>query len=155
MTKPNNPHRVFDGRPGPGKVRISFSRTYHFSAAHRLHSLAMSDTKNREIYDKCNNLNGHGHDYYVEVTVCGQPDAKTGMIIPMPQLDGDVNRLLSRLDHKHLNNEVEFFRDQHSTGEVIIRYIWDELDKIIPGGLLWHIRLWETNNNYFEIGKEN
>lgn len=136
------------------KLNVSFTRVYQFSSAHRLHSPFLSAEGNRTVYDKCNNPNGHGHDYRVEVTVSGIPDRQTGMIIPLPELDQLAQRVLEQLDYKHLNNEVEFFRTNHSTGEVIIQYLWDELNEQIPDGKLYHIKLWETNNNYFEIGKD-
>ena len=134
--------------------KVGFGRIYWFTAAHRLHSPALSDESNRDIYDKCNNYNGHGHDYKLEVTVAGEPHPDTGMIIPLPELDDIVNGLLKNLDYKHLNKETEFFKNHLATGEVIIQYLWDELNRRIPGELLYHLKLWETNNNYFETGKE-
>ena len=133
---------------------VSFSRIYQFSAAHRLHSSKLSAQQNQEIYDKCNNLYGHGHNYFVEVTVWGQPDAETGMVYSLELLDRQVKRVLDRLEHRHLNNEIPFFKERPSTGEVIVQYLWQELSKEIPGDKLYHVRLWETRNNYFEIGKE-
>jgi 6-pyruvoyltetrahydropterin/6-carboxytetrahydropterin synthase len=135
-------------------LNVSFSRVYQFSAAHRLHSLLLNDKENIEVYDKCNNFYGHGHDYTVEVTIKGEVDPLTGMIMPLPKLDSAVNDLLKMLDHKHLNFEVPYFKDHISTGEIIIQYIWDELNKRIPDNKLYHIKLWETNNNFFELGKE-
>jgi len=156
MNKIRNNAGHSQGKPERSEARkISFSRVYSFSAAHRLHSAVLTDEENAGIYEKCNNLNGHGHDYQIEVTVCGEPNPLTGMIIPMPQLDERVKDLTDRLDHKHLNFEIDYFREHHSTGEVIIQYLWNELDKLIPGKLLYHICLWETNNNYFEIGRDN
>ena len=136
-------------------LNVSFSRVYQFSAAHRLHSQLLSDKENVEVYDKCNNLYGHGHDYTVEVTIKGEVDPLTGMIMPLPKLDQAVNDLLKTLDHKHLNFEVPFFKDHISTGEIIIQYIWDELDQRIPDNKLYYLKLWETNNNFFELGKES
>ncbi len=134
--------------------RISLTRVFSFSAAHRLNSDALSHEENKQIFDKCNNYYGHGHDYSVEVTVQGTPDSETGMLIPLPQLDTAVTEFLTTLEHKHLDLEAPYFKDKISTGENIVRYLWNELDKRLPAGKLFHIRLWETNNNYFDIGKD-
>ncbi|MGD9486617.1 MAG: 6-carboxytetrahydropterin synthase [Calditrichaceae bacterium] len=134
---------------------VSLSRSYIFSAAHRLHSSVLSESENIDVYDKCNNFNGHGHDYTLEVTVAGKPNPNTGMIIPLPLLDDSVNSLLKQMDHRHLDMEVGYFNTHISTGEIIIQYLWKELERRIPDGKLYHLKLWETNNNYFEIGKEN
>lgn len=135
--------------------KVSLSRIYSFSAAHRLHAPELSADENRDVYDKCNNYYGHGHDYYVEVTVQGPLNPKTGMIIGLPELDSMVVEFLKSLDHKHLNLEVDYFKTRISTGENIVQFLWNELDARIPDGLLYHIRLRETNNNFFEIGKEH
>jgi len=133
---------------------ISLSRIYRFSAAHRLHSPVLDEQQNRQVFDKCNNPYGHGHDYTLELTVSGQPDTETGMIIPLPRLDKIVNDFLMLLEHKHLDREVPYFKDKTSTGENIVRFLWQELDARLPDAMLYHIRLWETNNNYFDMGKE-
>lgn len=135
-------------------AKIGFGRIYWFTAAHRLHTPALSDKENNRIYDKCNNLNGHGHDYKLEVVISGEPHPETGMIIPLPRLDNTVNELLQTLDYKHLNKETDFFKNHLASGEIIIQFLWRELNRRIPGDLLYHLKLWETNNNYFETGKE-
>ena len=134
--------------------RILLTRIFSFSAAHRLNSDALSQEQNTQIFDKCNNYYGHGHDYSVEVTVQGTPDSETGMLIPLPEFDEIVSEFLTGLEHKHLDMEVPYFKDKISTGENIVQYLWQELDKKLPAGKLFHIRLWETNNNYFDIGKD-
>ena len=133
---------------------IGLGRIYWFSAAHRLHSPSLSDAENFKIYDKCNNINGHGHDYKLEVTVRGEPHPATGMIISLAELDRIVNDLLKTMDYKHLNRETEFFKNHIATGEIIIQFLWQELDKRLPRNMLYHLKLWETNNNYFETGRE-
>jgi 6-pyruvoyltetrahydropterin/6-carboxytetrahydropterin synthase len=132
---------------------VSFSRVYIFSAAHRLHSDTLSAGENISVYEKCNNLHGHGHDYKLEVTVSGEPNPQTGMIIPLPELDNKVNKILARLNYKHLDKEVKYFRTIPSTGENIILYLWNELIKEIGKSRLYHLKLWETNNNSFETGR--
>ena len=129
---------------------MTLNRIYEFSSAHRLHSLTLSKTENIEIYDKCNNPNGHGHDYTLEVGLKGTPDPKTGMILPLDDFDSGVRFVLNKLDYKHLDKEVDFFSKNLSSGEIIIQYLWSELDKEFTDNRLYHLKLWETNNNYFE-----
>ena len=134
--------------------QISLTKKYSFSAAHRLHSERLTVKQNMEVFDKCNNHYGHGHDYYVEVTVAGTPDIETGMLISLAELDNAVNGSLVTLEHKHLDLEIAHFKQNTSTGENIVQYLWQELNKRIPEDKLFHIRLWETNNNYFDMGKD-
>lgn len=139
-----------------GKLNLitSLSRVYRFSAAHRLHTDAMSEVDNKAVYDKCHNISGHGHDYTLEVTVRGNPDPESGMIISLTEFDAAVNSVLNKLDHRHLDLEVDYFKNNISTGEMIIQYLWNELNPLFPKDKLYHLKLWETNNNYFELGKD-
>jgi len=100
--------------------KMTFNRVYRFTAAHRLHSQQLSEQENLNIYDKCNNLNGHGHDYTLEVALQGYPDATRGMIIAL----------------------------------VIIQYLWHALSLVFPPEMLYQLKLWETKNNYFELGAQ-
>jgi 6-pyruvoyltetrahydropterin/6-carboxytetrahydropterin synthase len=135
-------------------LMVSFSRVYTFSSSHRLHSDLLNLDKNIEVYDKCNNFNGHGHDYTLEVTLKGPVHPDTGMVYSLDKFDENVNSVLDKLDYKHLDKEVPFFKEHISTGEVIIQYLWQEFESLFKGNLLHYIKLWETNNNYFELGKE-
>lgn len=132
-----------------GADEAGFSRSYIFSAAHRLHAAQLSEAENQALYGKCNNPNGHGHNYTLEVSVGGPVDADTGMVIDMVELDRTVRAVLDPLDHKHLDREVAGFAEQTSTAEHIVVYLWDELFARLEGRLR-HIKLWETNNNVFE-----
>ena len=134
-------------------MRISLNRIYEFSSAHRLNSSELSEIENDAIYEKCNNINGHGHDYRLEVSIIGKPNDKTGMIIPLTEFDSLVNHVLEKLDYKHLDKEVDFFKKNLSSGEIIIQYLWSELDNQFPENMLFQLKLWETNNNYFECGR--
>ncbi len=69
-------------------MKAYLSRRYHLSASHRLHSDAYDEQCNQEVYGKCNNPHGHGHNYIVEVTVAGQVDESTGMVCNLGDLDG-------------------------------------------------------------------
>jgi len=129
--------------------QAQFARSYTFSAGHRLHAPQLSDSENQALYGKCNNPNGHGHNYRLEVTVQGPIDPETGMLIDLVAMDRTVNDLLDTLDHKHLDREVPAFATRTSTGEQIVLYLWEELAPRFQGRLA-HLRLWETNNNIFE-----
>ena len=136
------------------ELKISLTRIYNFSAAHRLNSENMDVQKNIKIYDKCNNQLGHGHNYKLELTIKGTIDRETGMLVPLKQLDNKVNSILAELDYKHLDNEVPFFANTISSGENIVQYLWHRFNKIFNKNQLYHLKLWETNNNSFDLGKD-
>ena len=104
------------------KDNCTLTKVYSFSAAHRLHNEKFSDEENREIFGKCNNPNGHGHDYSLELTIGGEVDEKTGMIIDIVKLDGIINSVLDELDHKRLDIEIEYFTKVRASGENIAEY---------------------------------
>jgi 6-pyruvoyltetrahydropterin/6-carboxytetrahydropterin synthase len=128
---------------------IHLTRKYHFSAAHRLHSNKLSEEENQSLFGKCNNPHGHGHNYYLEVSVKGQPDPTTGMIMNLSDLDNTVEHLvLEKFDHKHLNLDTEEFKDLNPTADNMVVVIWNLLAPFLPK--LHKIGLWETDKNYFE-----
>ena len=123
------------------KDNCTLTKVYSFSAAHRLHNEKFSDEENREIFGKCNNPNGHGHDYSLELTIGGEVDEKTGMIIDIVKLDGIINSVLDELDHKRLDIEIEYFTKVRASGENIAEYLWDKIVVLIPKpAYLYHIR---------------
>ena len=133
----------------------TLTKIYSFSAAHRLHNDKFSEKENKEIFGKCNNPNGHGHDYYLELTVSGKVGDDTGMIIKLDVLDSIVMQVIDYLDHKRLDVEIDHFVNVRASGENIAKYLWDKLvDKIPQPAYLYHIRLWETSENYFDYRGE-
>ena len=133
------------------------TRRYRFAASHRLHSDHLSEEENRELYGKCNNPYGHGHDYILEVTVAGPRDSTTGLVIPVPLLDKLVSdQVLRDFDHRYFNADVRDFAELVPTSENIIRVIEDRLKAcwktMFPGAWprLDKIRLQETKRNRFE-----
>lgn len=132
-----------------GSDETSFARAYVFSAAHRLHAPALSDAENKAVYGKCNNPNGHGHNYTLEVTVGGQVAADTGMVIDLVEMDRRVRGVLDTLDMHHLDRELTAFVERPSTAENIVAYLWQELAPRFEGRLS-HLKLWETKKNVFE-----
>ncbi|NEU30521.1 6-pyruvoyl tetrahydropterin synthase [bacterium LRH843] len=128
---------------------IQLTRKYHFSSAHRLHSDQLSDEENKQVFGKCNNVNGHGHNYVLEVTVKGKPDPVTGMVMNLAELDQVVDEvIIKKFDHKHLNLDTEEFKGLNPTAEVMTVVFWDMLHGSLPK--LHKIGLWETAKNYFE-----
>lgn len=134
-----------------GADEAAFARSYTFSAAHRLHSGQLSDAQNQELYGKCNNPNGHGHNYSLEVTIRGPVDAATGMVIDLVAMDRTVHTVIDELDHQHIDQQIAAFAEQPSTAENIVVYLWNELAPRFDGRLT-HLKLWETRNNVFEYG---
>jgi len=133
-----------------GQTMASLTKTFTFSAAHRLHSAELSDEQNRATFGKCNNPNGHGHNYELEVTVRGHIDPRTGMIMDLGFLMQVVQEeVLDRFDHKHLNQDTPEFRTLNPTGENIVKVIWDLLQPRL-GPSLTRVGLWETPRNFFE-----
>lgn len=131
--------------------KLTLTRTYEFAAAHRLHAPLLSEEQNFELYGKCTNTHGHGHNYIVEVTVSGKQDPQTGMIVDLASLDRVVHKeVVDRYDHKNLNLDLPEFAGQITTSEVVVQAIWDRLEPCVPGQLE-KVRLFETARNIFEV----
>ncbi|CAF1176038.1 unnamed protein product [Adineta ricciae] len=136
------------------KSKIYLIRRESFSSAHRLHSNHISDEENLRIYSKCNNLNGHGHNYVLEVTIVGNIDGKTGMVMNISDLKYIlVEYVLNILDHKNIDLDVEYFRRNHviSTTENVAIFIWNQINDVInqqyKNVRLYEIKLYETDKN--------
>ena len=138
---------------------VRLTRRYAFSASHRLHSAALSDAQNREVYGKCNNPWGHGHNYEVEVTVRGGGGPENGArMVDIPALDGLAEeRIVAPLRLRNLNEEVAAFRTVVPTTENLtleverrLREAWPE---VFPDGKpsLDTVRIRETERNICEI----
>ncbi len=131
-------------------MKAHLTRRYMFSAAHRLHSAALSAEANREVYGKCNNPYGHGHNYALEITVSGQVDAHTGMVCNLTDLDGFIAReVLERYDHASLNCLPEF-RNHVPTTENLCVEIFEILQRAFTAAHLEKVRIEETAMNSFE-----
>jgi 6-pyruvoyltetrahydropterin/6-carboxytetrahydropterin synthase len=131
--------------------KTSLTRIYEFSAAHRLHVPSYSHEQNLALFGKCNNPAGHGHNYILEVTVSGLPDAETGMICDIGEMDQKVNSLVvDRYDHRNFNEDLPEFAGKTPTSEVVAQEIFARLDGSLPAKLE-RIRLHETARNIFEV----
>jgi len=131
-------------------LRAYFGRRYMLSASHRLHTSALTAEENRTAYGKCNNEHGHGHNYFVEVLMGGAVDAETGMVVDLVALDEKVRtQVLDRFDHANLNLDP-LFADRVPTTENFCKAIFGLLHDSLPAGELEHVRVEETENNFFE-----
>ncbi|XP_026206380.1 6-pyruvoyl tetrahydrobiopterin synthase [Anabas testudineus] len=129
--------------------RIGYiTRVQSFSACHRLHSIHLNEEENKKVYGKCNNPNGHGHNYKVEVTVRGKIDHLTGMVMNLTDLKKCIEEVIMvPLDHKNLDRDVPYFANVVSTTENVAVYIWDNMMKALPPNLLYEIKIYETDKN--------
>jgi 6-pyruvoyltetrahydropterin/6-carboxytetrahydropterin synthase len=120
------------------------------SASHRLHSDEMSERENADVYGKCNNPYGHGHNYMIEVTVSGPVDDQTGMVCDLVDLDDFVRlEVLERFDHQNLNLLPEFAK-QVPTTERLCMAIYEIVNRGFKAAHLEKIRIEETMMNSFE-----
>jgi len=128
-------------------AQVSVTRRYRFCAAHRLHTEYLTPEENWAAFGKCNNPNGHGHNYVVLVTVksATSPEARR-----LEQLDRVVeDTIVSRFDHHDLNQDPAF-AETTTTGENLVKLIWDLLVDKVPAGSLEKVGVIETRDNYFE-----
>ena len=131
-------------------MKVHLTRRYWFSAAHRLHSAALSPEQNRQTYGKCNNPYGHGHNYALEVTVSGPVDPQSGMVCNLADLDGFVEReVVERYDHVSLNTLAEF-RERVPTTENLCAEIYEIVRRGFTQAHLEKVRIEETAMNSFE-----
>jgi 6-pyruvoyltetrahydropterin/6-carboxytetrahydropterin synthase len=119
-----------------------------FSAAHRLHNPDRDADWNKRTYDKCDNPAGHGHNYAIEVSVKGKIDPETGMVIDLKKLKDIMReRVVDRVDHTNLNEDVDFLRGVIPTAENLACAFWQQLAPAISEGELYEVVLQETERN--------
>ena len=149
-------HRHHPGTARTAEESVHLTRRYWFAASHRLHHPALGDEENRDLYGKCNNPGGHGHNYFLEVTVAGPIDPRTGMTVSLGELDEYVQARVVSPMHESSLNELPNFREQVPTTENlcveifrILREAWPELASA-RRARLERVRLEETSANFFE-----
>jgi 6-pyruvoyltetrahydropterin/6-carboxytetrahydropterin synthase len=141
---------------------IGVTRRYRFAASHRLHTPRLGERENRELYGKCNNPYGHGHNYEIEISVHGPVDPATGHAVDLGELDRLVQAaVLDAFDHRNLNAEIPRFAEVVPTSENLAL----ELDRRLrvrwpaafPGAWprLQKIRIAETERNIFEVSESH
>ena len=134
---------------------VRLSQKFEFSASHRLHNPALSERENVRVFGKCNNPLGHGHNYEVQVTLAGRPDAN-GRLIEVPVFERIVaGAVIDRFDHRNLNAEVPEFRELIPTVEniamTVYRLLKPELAK--AGATLAGVTVWETPKTWCEYSE--
>jgi 6-pyruvoyltetrahydropterin/6-carboxytetrahydropterin synthase len=131
-------------------LHIALGRRYHFAASHRLHTAKLSEEENSQVFGKCNNPYGHGHNYTLEVRFSGPVDPATGMIASLADLDRFVNEcVIEPFDHHSLQDDVPAFRELVPTTENLCTEVFQRL-KLFPAAKLEAVRIEETSNNSFE-----
>ena len=132
---------------------VFITRQVHFNSAHRLHNPTKSQAWNVKQYGLCTNPHWHGHNYVLEVTVRGEPDAETGYIVDL----GELKRILHRAvvdpcDHRNLNTDVRFLRGIIPSTENLVIAFWHEITPLLPPAAKLHrVRLYETPRNFAEF----
>ena len=135
---------------GEGQM-VYLTKVYEFSASHRLHSPQLSDAENQEIFGKCNNFYGHGHNYALEVTIKGEVDPRTGMVADLHHLDETIQKqVYGRFDHKHLNLDTPEFEHLNPTSENFVKVLWEVIEPNLQPIQLHRLRLKETPKNHFD-----
>ena len=130
---------------------VRVTRKVEFSAAHYYYNPNFSEEENRRVFGKCANRHGHGHNYLLEVTVAGEPDPATGMVLDLKELKDILEReVVDRMDHRHLNHEVPELAGKIPTCENIAAVIWRLLEPKITRGHLHRVRLWESPDLYVD-----
>ena len=130
-------------------MKAYLSRRYHFSASHRLHSEQYDEARNREVFGKCNNPFGHGHNYVLQVTVSGPIDAETGMVCDLTALDAFARtNVLERFDHTNLNT-LDCFQDTVSTTENVSVQLYKIFENFTAAHLE-SVHVEETSKNSFD-----
>jgi 6-pyruvoyltetrahydropterin/6-carboxytetrahydropterin synthase len=137
---------------------MRLTRRYRFCASHRLNSADLTEDQNRELYGKCNNPHGHGHDYALDITVAGTVDEETGLLLRLQDLDSLIGEsILREFDHRNLNQDVAEFSGLVPTSENLARVIENRLKEKWPSHfsagspVLEKVSLHETKRNRFEL----
>ena len=133
-------------------MKVTVSRKAHFNAAHRLYIENWSDKENTKVFGKCSNPNYHGHNYELIVSLTGEIDPVTGMVIDLKDLKDIIKKYIEDpLDHKNLNLDIEYFKSVMPSAENICIYIWEILRKQIDLDKKLEVVLFETPRNFVKF----
>ena len=137
---------------------VFITRVEHFNAAHKLYNPSWDREKNEGVFGKCANENWHGHNFELYVTLKGWPDPETGFVFDVKKLSIILREhVIDKLDHKNLNEDVEFMKGKICSIENLVMAIWDQLTPHLPSNTQLHaLKLYETPRIYVEyFGKDN
>ncbi len=131
---------------------VYLTRKAEFSASHFYHNPALTPEENQRLFGKCNNPNGHGHNYTLEVTVKGAVDPKSGFVVDLKQLKDVMSReVLDVFDHRFLNKEVPEFLTRIPTTENLAITIWQRLAPKLKAAQLHRVRVYETPDLFVDV----
>ena len=131
---------------------VYVTRKMHFNAAHKLYNPNWSDEKNIAVFGKCANSNYHGHNFDLYVTVKGVPNPDTGFVMDLKELKNLLEeKIISRLDHRNINLDVDFMQGKLASIENLAKAIWDELLPHLGVERLHSIKIYETPRQYVEF----
>jgi 6-pyruvoyltetrahydropterin/6-carboxytetrahydropterin synthase len=135
---------------------LYLTRKAEFAASHYYHNPDLSPEENRRLFGKCNNPNGHGHNYVLEVTVKGEVDPRSGFVVDLKQLKDTMNReVLDAMDHRFLNKEVPEFATRIPTTENLSIAIWQRLAPKLNAAKLHRVRVYENHDLFVDyLGEE-
>jgi len=134
--------------------KATLTKRLEFCSSHRYHNPAWNDDKNREVFGPCNNPNTHGHNYLMEVTLCGKIDPVTGMIINLYDLKQYLWDVLIEFDHKNLNLDTPYFNGRIPTTENLALTLWNLLEQHPKLPALDRIQLYEDETLYAEVTRQ-
>ena len=133
-------------------MTVYLTRKCEFSASHHYHNPAFTAEENQRIFGKCNNPNGHGHNYTLEVTVKGEANPDTGFVVDLKELKEIMNReVVDAMDHRYLNHEVPEFQTQIPTTENIAIAVWKRLEGKLNVAKLHRVRLYEMQDLWVDF----
>jgi 6-pyruvoyltetrahydropterin/6-carboxytetrahydropterin synthase len=131
---------------------VYLTRKAEFSASHFYNNPDLTPEENLRTFGKCNNPNGHGHNYTLEVTVKGEIDPLSGFVVDLRQLKEIMNReVLDAMDHRFLNKEVPEFATQIPTTENIAIAVWRRLASKLERARLHRVRVYETSELFVDF----
>ena len=131
---------------------VYITRIEHFNAAHKLFNPGWSREKNEEVFGKCANENWHGHNFELYITIKGMPDPETGFVFDVKKLSIIVkDHVIEKLDHKNLNEDVDFMKGKICSIENLVIAIWEQLTPHLPASIALHsLKLYETPRIFTE-----
>jgi 6-pyruvoyltetrahydropterin/6-carboxytetrahydropterin synthase len=130
---------------------VEITKKYELAAAHKLWNDEWDQKRNFEVFGKCSNPRGHGHNYTLEVTIQGKPDSRTGLIASQQEIDKIVEgRIIERFDHKNLNEDTAEFAELVPTVENMAKVFFELLEGEFETGRLVRVAVWETPSTYAE-----
>ena len=134
--------------------KATLTKRLEFCSSHRYHNPNWDDAKNLDVFGACNNVHSHGHNYLLEVTLCGEIDLVTGMIINLYDLKQYLWDVLIEFDHKNLNFDTPYFDHRIPTSENVAWTLWELLGQHSQLPELERIRLYEDDTLYAEVTQE-